>query len=1420
MSYRLKKLIFLKKLFILILSSFLLFSSISFAVARLENQDKNFKLEDKYQPYFELGGIKYFNQYTKGAGVYDLFLPLIQKENRLIFTALRIFDRTGSSFEGNVHIGYRKLYPVTKQLFGIYGAFDRKRSSFDNNFNQLTLGLEYWSDRWFVGGNVYKPIFVVKKRILEQFSGVPSHMQQVSKSLSVTADVNHQVYCERALPGIDAEVGYSITDWFTSYVGGYYFHASDASTVAGPKMRLTYNYNKPYGRILGIIDAINLEAGVQHDKPRRTTAYIGIKLKVGLTNLEKPSNLSGFEKHMVDLVRRDPDIVISDPSPNNNHMVEEDVFEGDDNGLLKLVSGEDKAHLLERFNAILTEELIKKARLLGYSNDESLLLVLYKRKGILSDISRKKLFSIQHHPDIAHKYGKNENNFNDIMQSFNDLKAIFSSDITASEWKFKTVMKHYSFYEAHNTLIPTNTSNNSYVKESNLVKTNAHNNRAVKKINHFNNYRKSKINFTNLKHTHLKKIPDDVLIVCDAISKRSILLSKYKFDYGMDFVFTQEGDSYLYLFKKLPTSNFLVSTFNKEQSVVSTIDELYMVLPSNIKDSQIFPLNKELYTKIGTDINNLNIVNKRWSFSTFLHSSRSKFLPKDNEVTAASEPSNSVKIMNVIKSTSKDLNITNYLKQYEKSFDDYFPIRYTIWDWRLNDVEHFTKILSKNNFQEIQDYNFHEEDFWRYALLNSFTYGYYYFPVAISAAMLAIKSDIIKATNIFYCYIFSNIAYRTLEWALDDIVNLFGLDKRLYEYWKTRIYDVQIIGNYFNVAKEFNLFSSTKIEQNMELQTEPSISTVHLKQNIDYLSTVYSFSIDSSPSIKKDKHKVRSNALSTSAFREDRPYKNKEKNYRSDPMSDNKSPFVMRKDIRLFPHESDQLSDTSDMLTYSVLLNFERNIYFSQSFLSDKKSQYNSNDVTNNFLDTFQRKLSGIKLDKTLSIVQSSLDYAQQASMQTNQLLDLVDQYIHNLDKNITILEQEQAADVSANTKIDDEQKLGKNKNSYTESLLQKENISQHLKDNADVLSKLDDEIKQLTQCITALGNEYSETFSKAEDIRAEGQSLVNKEWDLLTQLYHDDSNVNDEIKDDLTTATQQYIDTVIDNTIPQKEIQYIKENYPHILDEALFEIKNKKRYLKDKEQIFSDFVRKQERIYKEIDNQRNEVKKRSMAHDEQELLLNEKIHQIEHSINSLKKIIIKKNAEKEKRVKLISMLEESQKNLENDINQYLQTDSKNRGGNKNQEHLIEKKPVTEITDSLRRQMDVKSHIYTNYRKALLEYKNSIGEHISLNEKLLEATNILSSNTIAFSNGQDQTMNERLFLNVRENFFNCLHTVEEISLNLYTLELAGFKGYQTVSRDMQKLMYQIIDSEQTSINNIKKTQLILQDDYNKLFVDL
>lgn len=369
---------------------------------------------NKYQPYFEIGGAKYFNQKSKVAGIYDLFITLLQTDDQLFFTDLRFFDRSGNSSEGNFHLGYRKLFPNSSKMLGIYGAFDLKKSEHGNTYNQIMFGAEYWQSKWFIGVNIYKPLGATSNLFKEESLPIKTPS---SRGISSTK------HYEKALAGGDAEIGYAFTDSFTLYGGGYYFHADDTGTTAGPKTRVTYNYNKPMGRILGVLDGISVEAGAQYDKKRRATAYIGIKLKVGLTNQEKNSNLLGFERHMAELVRRDPDIVIGEAKQHEKFYQpgEHGFQEGDksgDNSEQKKEEGKDNKNKQDNKSNQDKKENNKDEENVDFRTwDIKKLLNEFNLPSDATEADVKKRYRelmLEHHPD---KGGTNE-----VAVRFNGIK--------------------------------------------------------------------------------------------------------------------------------------------------------------------------------------------------------------------------------------------------------------------------------------------------------------------------------------------------------------------------------------------------------------------------------------------------------------------------------------------------------------------------------------------------------------------------------------------------------------------------------------------------------------------------------------------------------------------------------------------------------------------------------------------------------------------------------------------------------------------------------------------------------------------------------------------------------------------------------------------------------------------------------------
>ncbi len=297
------------------------------------NQDSHGSLlsnKYNYLPYLQVGGYRFFNLNTaKAATGGDMFVPLWQSPENLVFTHLRLFDRTGKPFEGNAHFGYRHLAPEREHLYGIYGAFDRKRTDFGNYFNQLTFGVEGWFRNLFIGGNYYQPIGETSRLI--GLTDVTAELDRIQNNIWI----NRSNLYEKSMGGGDAEVGYELVKGLVGYIGGYYFSAKDTTSICGPKARFTYDWSLDNGkRIFGVFDKLGLETGVQKDNPRGTTYYLNANIRMGLLP-SKDGNLQGAARHMADLVRRDVDIVAS-----NSHQVTRDLYRNSDGSVFKIVGVE------------------------------------------------------------------------------------------------------------------------------------------------------------------------------------------------------------------------------------------------------------------------------------------------------------------------------------------------------------------------------------------------------------------------------------------------------------------------------------------------------------------------------------------------------------------------------------------------------------------------------------------------------------------------------------------------------------------------------------------------------------------------------------------------------------------------------------------------------------------------------------------------------------------------------------------------------------------------------------------------------------------------------------------------------------------------------------------------------------------------
>lgn len=264
--------------------------------------------ERKWSPY---AGLVAKPGDERQIGELDLFAPLWQDDDSLLFLNLRGQGDDDANAEGNAGLGYRTILPGLlfgeDWIVGGYGYFDYRHSDdTDNDFLGGTLGIEALSEDWDVRMNGYIPEDDAK-------SAPDGNRIQIRGNL-----LRFRPGEERALYGVDGEVGWRLplpedsALWDTRvYVGGFHFDAEDASNVSGPRGRAEVRLHDlplmPPG------SRFTLGGEVQWDDVRGTQYFGLARVRVpfwgwGASASSRPT-LTKLERRMTDPVVRDVDIV-------------------------------------------------------------------------------------------------------------------------------------------------------------------------------------------------------------------------------------------------------------------------------------------------------------------------------------------------------------------------------------------------------------------------------------------------------------------------------------------------------------------------------------------------------------------------------------------------------------------------------------------------------------------------------------------------------------------------------------------------------------------------------------------------------------------------------------------------------------------------------------------------------------------------------------------------------------------------------------------------------------------------------------------------------------------------------------------------------------------------------------------------------
>ncbi|KZB60308.1 inverse autotransporter beta domain-containing protein [Thalassospira sp. MCCC 1A02491] len=280
------------------------FSTLLTPAIQTTAQAQNYTVGDKWQPHIDLEG----KPGTKRSlGETDLFLPLWQDDDTLLFGSFRARMDDNDSREGNFGLALREMLDSGWNIGG-YGYFDHRKSPYGNSFNQATLGLEALSFDWDLRANTYLP-----------FGRTEQYADEVATADFTGASLVYRAGIERAMKGFDAEIGWRVpifeddaNQQLRIYGGGYRFTDDIAKTVQGPRGRFDLTFDEtPF---LWAGSRLSIGAEIQHDDPRGTQSFALFRLRIPLQNFGEKSNrnrpkLNAMERRMTDPIIRDVDIV-------------------------------------------------------------------------------------------------------------------------------------------------------------------------------------------------------------------------------------------------------------------------------------------------------------------------------------------------------------------------------------------------------------------------------------------------------------------------------------------------------------------------------------------------------------------------------------------------------------------------------------------------------------------------------------------------------------------------------------------------------------------------------------------------------------------------------------------------------------------------------------------------------------------------------------------------------------------------------------------------------------------------------------------------------------------------------------------------------------------------------------------------------
>lgn len=274
--------------------------------------------EQIWRPFLELNGRA---NRIRAIGQGNLFLPLRQDSESLLFADMRGVWTDLKTAEGNWGLGFRRIFP-SEWILGGYAFYDLRRSQHGNKFQQATLGAELLNVNWGFRLNGYIPdrevelvpglntAFIQGNNIVvgrgeeRAYYGIDYEVERLFWHMrSADETPNNGGGLSAMLSRLDAEV------WAAAGVFHFDNETAGFENITGPKFRTELRlYDLPN---LGVDSRLVVSGQYAHDGVRGNvfSGMMTVRIPFGPGGRGSDWQLNPLERRMVTPIVRDIDVV-------------------------------------------------------------------------------------------------------------------------------------------------------------------------------------------------------------------------------------------------------------------------------------------------------------------------------------------------------------------------------------------------------------------------------------------------------------------------------------------------------------------------------------------------------------------------------------------------------------------------------------------------------------------------------------------------------------------------------------------------------------------------------------------------------------------------------------------------------------------------------------------------------------------------------------------------------------------------------------------------------------------------------------------------------------------------------------------------------------------------------------------------------